>query len=99
MTDIDSIRKKHVLDMEGLSPHILTWKLSSLTISDVDALLKALDDARGKEKAAIHFARMFEKERDDARGKVDMLIDFIPEGWEMPLGWTQLVKQVKGGGE
>lgn len=78
MTDFEAIRKKHVLDMEGLSPHILTWKLSSLTISDVDALLKALDDARGK---------------------VDMLIDFIPEGWEMPLGWTQLVKQVKGGGE
>ena len=50
MTDFEAIRKKHVLDMEGLSPHILTWKLSSLTISDVDALFKALDEARGKTK-------------------------------------------------
>ena len=25
----------------------------------------------------------------------DMLIGFIPEGWGMPLGWGQLVAQVK----
>ena len=31
-----------------------------------------------------------------AEGKVEMLINFIPEGFPMPLGWMQLVKQVRG---
>lgn len=31
-----------------------------------------------------------------AEGNVEMLINFIPEGFPMPLGWTQLVKQVRG---
>lgn len=34
-------------------------------------------------------------ERDRLRKAVDLLIDFIPDGWEMPLGYSQIVAQAK----
>ena len=32
----------------------------------------------------------------ELKEQVNMLIDFIPEGWEMPLGWNQIVGQIRG---
>lgn len=31
----------------------------------------------------------------EAESDIDMLINFIPNGWPMPLGWSVLVAQVK----
>jgi hypothetical protein len=31
----------------------------------------------------------------EAREAINLLIGFIPEGWAMPLGWTQVVAQAK----
>jgi len=35
----------------------------------------------------------------DALNQINLLINFIPEGWEMPLGWAELVKQIRGNNE
>ncbi len=35
------------------------------------------------------------KERDKLRDITEMLINFIPDGWSMPLGYTQVVAQAR----
>lgn len=35
------------------------------------------------------------KEVAELRGQLKMLLDFIPDGWSMPLGYSQLVAQIK----
>ena len=57
MTDIDAIRKKHeaqiayTKEKQGDFPYLFQSIHSNLTISEVDALFKALDEARGKVEA------------------------------------------------
>lgn len=56
MTDIEKIRKKHerdkVLVMEK-RPQSYLFAQSELSISEVDALFRELDEARGKVERAI----------------------------------------------
>lgn len=34
-------------------------------------------------------------ERERLRKALDLLIDFIPEGWEVPLGYSQVVAKAR----
>lgn len=52
-------------------------------------------DDVAKMAAELSDAKAIEEERDRLREAVELLIGFIPEGWEMPLGWTQVVAQAK----
>lgn len=37
-----------------------------------------------------------EAENKRLREALDLVISFIPDGWGMPLGWSDLVAQVRG---
>lgn len=67
MTDIDEIRKKHeaqrsyVLETQGDAAYLNQSIKSCLTISEVDALFKALDEAPAREK---RLERIIEDQKD-----------------------------------
>jgi hypothetical protein len=39
--------------------------------------------------------KMIDDEATKLGDCIKMLIEFIPEGWEMPLGWSSLVEQAR----
>ena len=47
--------------------------------------------------AAQHRVEVLEFKLKRANDNIDMLIAFVPDGWQMPLGWSVLVSQIKGG--
>ncbi len=119
MSDIDEIRKKHEAQMEytkskqGDAPYLFQSIHSNLSISDVDALLAALD-------ARNDLLTLCEKQRDktvekndelkaaldEARGKVaavrnwrDEHLDGYKYCYELPIEAKNELEQILKGGE
>jgi hypothetical protein len=46
-------------------------------------------------KAYLEAYSRQQKEIDRLREGINLLVDYIPDGWEMPLGYNQIVNQVK----
>ena len=59
--------------------------------------IELLEDQRDKEFAALKVkADGWESIAVKLQHQINMLINFIPEGWAMPLGYSELVEEIKG---
>jgi len=54
------------------------------------------DEWRNAAYDAQHRVEVLEFKLKKAKDNIELLINFIPDGWQMPLGWSLLVSQIKG---
>ena len=73
----DTIRKKHEADKKKILPsHYLTAYVR-LTVSDVDALFAALDEANKTIAAVQYQALQIAGQRDEAKGELERITNIL----------------------
>jgi hypothetical protein len=73
------------------------WKDGYCSQHHPDTVKKRREEGerRYKEKWAKEPFTVAIKNNSDLRKTIHLLLDFIPEGWEMPLGWQILANEAR----
>lgn len=82
-------------DEEALTPIFRAVRSAIGITSEEEVALLNSSGLFPREYTEPGMLRVIRADAAEFRSDIAMLIDFIPSGWEMPLGWGVLVAQMK----
>ena len=71
-------------------------KLNASMLAKQTDLAREAEIQRDDWKREWRLLNAAELKAEERIKELEMLINFVPDGWEMPLGWSDLVAQVRG---